>query len=158
MYGRYPITTSAIADGKIFMRTTEHSPNSPLFKGAKMIALNVTDGSEVWKISDWGNIMYGGVTPIADGFLFALNTYDSQIYSYGKGPSQLTVNAPQAAIDLGKSLIISGTVTDIAPGTKQTEWQDSPVSQQSQTKASPPMEYVYAETLTNRRHRRTGLT
>ena len=147
-YGRYPLTTSAIADGKIFMRTTEHSPNSPLFKGAKMIALNVTDGSEVWKISDWGNIMYGGVTPIADGFLFALNTYDSQIYCYGKGPSQLTVNAPQAAIDLGRSLVISGTVTDIAAGTQQTEQAGrfpNGVPAVSDASMGAWMEYVYMQ-------------
>ena len=113
-----------------------------------MIALNVTDGSEVWKISDWGNIMYGGVTPVADGLLFALNTYDSQIYAYGKGPSQLTVSAPQASIELGRSLVIGGLVTDIAAGTKQTEQAGRfpngvpVVSDESQ---SAWMEYVYMQ-------------
>ncbi len=34
-----------------------------------MRAINVTDGTEIWTIPDWGNIMYGGVTPIADGIL-----------------------------------------------------------------------------------------
>lgn len=147
-YGRYPLTVSAIADEKLFLRTTEHSPNSPLFKGAQLRALNVTNGQEVWTISDWGNIMYGGVTPIADGTLLALNTYNSQIYAYGKGPSQLTVNAPQAAIELGHSLVISGRVTDIAAGTKQLEQAGRfpngvpAVSDQSQ---SAWMEYVYMQ-------------
>ena len=147
-YGRYPMTVSAIADGKIFLRTTEHSPNSPLFKGAMMRAINATDGTEVWTISDWGNIMYGGVTPIADGILTALNTYDSQIYAYGKGPSALSVEAPKASVELGRSLVISGMVTDIAAGTKQIEQAarfPHGVPAVSDTSQSAWMEYVYMQ-------------
>jgi hypothetical protein len=147
-YGRYPITVSAIADGKIFLRTTEHSPNSPLFKGALMRAINVTDGTEIWTISDWGNIMYGGVTPIADGILTALNTYDSQIYAYGKGPSALSVEAPKASVELGRSLVISGMVTDIAAGTKQIEQAarfPNGVPAVSDKSQSAWMEYVYMQ-------------
>lgn len=33
-YGHYPILVSAIADGKVYLLTTEHSPSSPLFKSA----------------------------------------------------------------------------------------------------------------------------
>ena len=142
------MTVSAIADGKIFLRTTEHSPNSPLFKGALLRAINVTDGTEVWTIPDWGNIMYGGVTPIADGILTALNTYDSQIYAYGKGPSQLTVEAPKASIELGRSLVISGMVTDIAAGTKQIEQAarfPNGVPAVSDASQSAWMQYVYMQ-------------
>jgi hypothetical protein len=147
-YGRYPITVSAIADGKIFLRTTEHSPNSPLFKGALMRAINATDGTEIWTIPDWGNIMYGGVTPIADGILTALNTYDSQIYAYGKGPSALSVEAPKASIELGRSLVISGMVTDIAAGTQQTEQAGrfpNGVPAVSDASQSAWMQYVYMQ-------------
>ena len=147
-YGRYPLTVSAIADGKLFLRTTEHSPNSPLFKGALMRAINVTDGTELWTIPDWGNIMYGGVTPIADGVLTALNTYDSQIYAYGKGPSQLTVSAPQISAELGRTIVISGTVTDISAGTKQTEQAGrfpNGVPAVSDASQSAWMQYVYMQ-------------
>jgi len=147
-YGRYPMTVSAIADGKIFLRTTEHSPNSPLFKGALLRAINVTDGKEIWTIPDWGNIMYGGVTPIADGVLTALNTYDSQIYAYGKGPSALSVEAPKASIELGRSLVISGMVTDIAAGTKQIEQAGrfpNGVPAVSDASQSGWMQYVYMQ-------------
>jgi hypothetical protein len=37
----------------------------------------------------------------------------------GKGPSALTVSAPQASIEFGRSLVIRGTVTVISEGTKQ---------------------------------------
>jgi hypothetical protein len=147
-YGRYPITVSAIADGKLFLRTTEHSPNSPLFKGALMRAINTTDGTELWTIPDWGNIMYGGVTPIADGVLTALNTYDSQIYAYGKGPSQLTVSAPQISAELGRSIVISGTVTDLSAGTTQTEQAvrfPNGVPAVSDASQSAWMQYVYMQ-------------
>ena len=33
-YGRYPVFISTIADGKVYIDTTEHSPNSPLYKGS----------------------------------------------------------------------------------------------------------------------------
>ena len=147
-YGHFPLTVSAVADGKIYLRTTEHSPNSPLFKGAQLRCLNATDGTEIFTISDWGNVMYGGVTPVADGFLTALNSYDAQIYCYGKGPSQLTVSAPQTSIEFGHSLVINGFVTDIAAGTKQIEQAGRfpngvpAVSDQSE---SAWMEYVYMQ-------------
>jgi hypothetical protein len=92
--------------------------------------------------------MYGGVTPIADGFLTALNTYDAQIYTYGKGPSQLTLSAPQVSVKLGRSLVITGTVTDIAAGTKQTEQAarfPNGVPAVSDKSQSAWMEYVYMQ-------------
>ena len=68
-YGRYPTFISVIADGKVYIDTTEHSPNSPLYKGAMYRAINATDGTELWKIMDYGNQMYGGQAVVADGYL-----------------------------------------------------------------------------------------
>lgn len=147
-YGVYPIFASAIADGKIFFTTTEHSPNSPMWKGAKLICINATTGEEIWKIYNYGNNMYGGNTPIADGYLTFLNTYDCQIYCIGKGPSRLTVSAPQGGIELGKSLVISGTITDISAGTKQPEQAarfPNGVPCVSDESMSAWMEYVYMQ-------------
>ena len=120
-YGRYPTFISVIADGKVYLDTTEHSPNSPLYKGAKYRAVNATDGTEIWTIMDYGNQMYGGQAAVADGYLTTLNSYDSKIYSFGKGPSALTVTAPDLAASSGQAVVIRGTVTDIAAGTKQEE-------------------------------------
>jgi hypothetical protein len=120
-YGRYPIFISTIADGKVYLDTTEHSPNSPLYKGALYRAVNATTGAEIWTLPDYGNQMYGGQAPVADGYLVTLNSYDSQIYSIGKGPSALTVTAPDLGAAFGQPIVIRGTVTDISAGTKQEQ-------------------------------------
>jgi hypothetical protein len=120
-YGRYPTFISVIADGKVYLDTTEHSPNSPLYKGARFRAINATDGKEIWTILDYGNQMYGGQAVVADGYLATLNSYDSRIYVFGRGPSATTVTAPDIAATFGTPIVIKGTVLDVAEGTKQDE-------------------------------------
>jgi FOG: WD40-like repeat len=118
-YGYYPVFISAVADGKIYTTSTEHSPNSPLYTGEELRCINATTGLQIWAISDYGNCMYGGTSPIASGYLVTDNTYDQQIYCYGKGPSAMTIEAPMTDIALGSGLVIRGTITDISAGTKQ---------------------------------------
>jgi hypothetical protein len=147
-YGRYPTFISVIADGKVYLDTTEHSPNSPLYKGAMYRAINATDGTEIWKVMDYGNQMYGGQAVVADGYLATLNSYDSQIYVFGKGPSALTVTAPDIAASFGQPVVIRGTVTDIAAGTKQDEQAarfSNGVPAVSDASQSAWMEYVYMQ-------------
>ena len=147
-YGRYPIFVSVIADGKVYLDTTEHSPNSPLYKGAEYRCINATDGTELWTILDYGNQMYGGQAAVADGYLTTLNSYDSQIYCFGKGPSAMTIDAPTTAIQLGQSLVIRGTVTDIAAGATQIEQAGrfpSGVPVVSDASMGAWMEYVYMQ-------------
>ncbi len=147
-YGVYPILVGAIADGKLYLDTTEHSPNSPMWKGAKVRAINATTGAEIWSIYGFGNNMYGGNTPVADGYLTFLNTYDMQIYCIGKGPSALTVSAPDVATSFGTPVVIRGTVTDIAAGTKQNEQAarfPNGVPAVSDASQSAWMEYVYQQ-------------
>ena len=147
-YGRYPIFVSTIADDKVYLTTTEHSPNSPLYKDAQLRCVNATTGAEIWTIMDYGNAMYGGVSAIADGYLTTLNTYDSQIYCYGKGPSAITVTAPDLSAAFGQSVVIRGTVTDIAAGTKQNAQAarfPSGVPAVSDASQSAWMEYVYMQ-------------
>ena len=147
-YGRYPIFVSTIADGKVYLTTTEHSPNSPLYKDSLLRCVNATDGTELWTIMDYGNAMYGGVSPVADGYLTTLNTYDAQIYCYGKGPSALTVTAPDVAAAFGSPVVIRGTIIDIATGTKQNEQAarfPNGVACVSDASMSSWMEYVYMQ-------------
>jgi hypothetical protein len=147
-YGHYPTFISTIADGKVYLTTTEHSPNSPLFKSAKLRAINATDGTELWTILDWGNQMYGGQAPVADGVLTTLNSYDSQIYAYGKGPSALTVEAPMADIAQGSGLVIRGTVIDVSAGTQQDQQKANfPYGVPAVSDASQGewMQYVYMQ-------------
>ena len=122
-WGSYPLAVAAVGGGNIYMCTTEHSPNAPLYKGAMIRCLNAYTGEERWTLDGWGSGEQGKNMDfaLADGCLVYLNAYDMQIYSVGKGPSAITVEAPMAAITRGQSLVIRGTVTDIAAGTKQKE-------------------------------------
>ena len=147
-YGNYPIFIDVIADGKIFLATTEHSPNSPFYKDARYRAINATTGEEIWTLMGWGTGMDATYDLAADGTFVFLNTYDMQIYAVGKGPSATTMEAPMAAVTLGSSIVIRGTVTDISAGTKQKEQAARfpngipAVSDESQ---SAWMEYVYMQ-------------
>ena len=121
-YGNYPIGIAAACDGKLYLTTSEHSATQPLFRGSDLRCINATDGSEVWKILHWSAGMAAGVgVYIADGRLLSLNSYDTQIYCYGKGPSATTVSAPQNNPTLGSSVTITGTVTDQSPSGRMNE-------------------------------------
>jgi outer membrane protein assembly factor BamB len=146
-YGTYPIFIDVIADGKVFLATTEHSISSN-YKDAQIRAINASDGTEVWTLMGWGTGMDATYDRVADGFFVYLNTYDMQIYTVGKGPSQVTVSAPDLAATMGTPVIIKGTITDIAAGTKQAEQSARfpngvpVVSDESMNKF---MEYVYMQ-------------
>jgi len=104
------------ADGKLYIGSTIHSPLNPKFRGAPFICLNATTGEPLWRISLF-RCGWGCEPLVADGIIVALDNYDNRIYAFGKGPSKTTVTAPQTAISLGSSVMITGTVTDQSPGT-----------------------------------------
>ncbi len=147
-WGRYPTFVDIIADGKVYLSSTEHSPNTPLYKNALFRCINATTGEEIWTLMGYATNMYGGTDAIADGYLAFLNCYDMQIYSVGKGPSAMKVEAPTTAVTLGSSLVIRGTVTDIAAGTKQQEQAarfPNGVPAVSDASQGAWMEYVYMQ-------------
>jgi hypothetical protein len=122
VYGHYPIFVDVIAEGKVYVGTTEHSPDQPLYKGGMYACVDAFTGKEYWTFTGMGSGMYVGQNDlVADGYFVYLNIYDMQVYTLGKGASQLTVEAPLAAISQGQSLVIRGTVTDLAAGTQQKE-------------------------------------
>jgi hypothetical protein len=47
-----------------------------------------------------------------------MDTYDQQVYAVGKGPSAMTVSAPNIAVTTSTTALISGTVMDVSPGTQ----------------------------------------
>jgi outer membrane protein assembly factor BamB len=120
-YGHIPTQINAIGNGIVYLITSEHTWTTPIYKGGLARAINATDGTEIWTISgvtmEFGMMSYA----VADGFSTWFNGYDNQIYVVGKGPSSTTVDAPKASIELGRSLVISGSVIDIASGTKQNQ-------------------------------------
>ena len=149
-WGNYPIQPTCVADGKIFATYTEHSPNSPLYKGCRTRVINATDGTEIWSITGYGS-SYGGIGALsacADGYFVYSNRYDDRIYCFGKGPSAMTVNAPMDGIAMGNSVVIRGTVIDIAAGTKQNEQAarfPNGVAAVSDDSVSAWMEYIYMQ-------------
>ena len=121
-WGNYPTFIGAIADGKIYAFTNEHSPNYPLYKGESVYCINATTGQLIWKLLGMAGQSGGpGASTMveADGYLCYYNYYDNQIYTIGKGPSKLTVTSPSVGVTTSTPITISGTITDISPGSGQ---------------------------------------
>jgi outer membrane protein assembly factor BamB len=114
--GTWPFFYSFMAaDGVVFAPTGEHSASQPLYRGAKLHAIDMETGEGVWNLTGW----YVNAA-LVDGYLLTHNAYTNQMYCIGKGQSATTVTAPQTEIELGESVIIRGTVTDQSPALKDT--------------------------------------
>jgi outer membrane protein assembly factor BamB len=98
-----------IADGKIYIYNTEHTPSQPITRGWGLHCINATTGELIWKIKT-----PGAVGPISDGYM-SVSGSDGIQYVYGKGQSQTTVTAPQTAVPVGTTVLIQGTVLDMSP-------------------------------------------
>ena len=150
-WGNYPTHAAAFADGMIYTMSGEHSPNTPLYKGYRARAIDAFTGEEIWTLLDWSASGLGtSVAPVAvaDGYITFTNAYDGRVYSVGKGPSQITVTAPDTGSLLGSSVTIKGTVTDISAGTTQKEQAarfPNGVPAVSDSSMSAWMEYVYMQ-------------
>lgn len=120
-YGGYPTFINAVGNGVIYMVTTEHTVETPIYKGALARAVDAFTGKELWTLSDYtgefGSMSYA----IADGYAVFFNGYDDQIYCVGRGVSALTVSAPSAGLAFGTPVVIRGTLADISAGTKQDQ-------------------------------------
>jgi hypothetical protein len=146
-YGVYPIWqfgTQSIADGELFL-SLSRMYDPPLFENATRLALNCTNGKPVWSILSFSGRAPGAV---ADGYLVEWNSYDAQIYTFGKGPSEITASVQNSGTSLGNSVLITGMVTDTSPGTKQAvqkaNFPDG-VPCVSDADMSQWMEYVYMQ-------------
>jgi hypothetical protein len=121
-YGSWPLqgsyTGPKAADDKIFVANGEHTPMNELWRGGRLYAINATTGEEVWSIS--GTQAEASPMGVAWGTLVYLNGYDGKIYCFGKGQSSTTVSAPQTAVTLGQTIMVTGTVMDQSIGQKNT--------------------------------------
>ena len=125
-YGVWPFAGGVtVADGKIFAATSEHSPNTPLYRGEKLHVVNAETGKLVWSILGWYNQPGLGAGPIsgpavADGYLVAVNAGDNQIYCFGKGKTTTAVTASPKIAAKGSEVLIEGTVMDQSPAQANT--------------------------------------
>ncbi|HTY74308.1 MAG TPA: PQQ-binding-like beta-propeller repeat protein [Candidatus Nanoarchaeia archaeon] len=118
-FGRYPTFINAIGSGLVYLVTSEHTIETPLFKGSLNRAINATTGAEVWTLSGYTGEFSVLSYAAADGYNTWFNGYDDQVYTVGRGPSATTVEAPLTSIVQGSSLTVQGYVTDISAGTTQ---------------------------------------
>ncbi len=146
-YGVWPLwvfSGGSIAGGVWFLNVGhEYSP--PLFRGAQQIAINITNGELVWKITGFD---VTNAATIVDGYVTVLNAYDNQLYTYGKGPSAMTVTAPSVGVTTSTPIVIRGTIIDIAAGTKQDQQAANfpyGVPCVSDESMSEWMEYIYMQ-------------
>jgi hypothetical protein len=144
-YGIYPLWyTGSVCDGKLFL-SESHMYNPPLYPGAQRLAINCTTGELVWSV-----LSFCGRMPAAhaDGYMVQWNSYDSQIYTFGKGPTATTVSIQNDVITQGNSVLLKGTVTDESPGTKDSDRKarfPNGVPAIADESMSPWMEYVYMQ-------------
>lgn len=117
----WPLKLCFITDGKLYYTHGEHSPNSPLPRGAPFICLNATTGEVIWRINGaFRGAEWGGNAIIGDSIIAEWNSYDNEVYGIGKGPTSTTVTTLDDSVNVGDSLVIQGTVNDISPGLKET--------------------------------------
>jgi outer membrane protein assembly factor BamB len=113
-YQNTPLSLACIADGKIYLYSTEHSPSMPLRRDAYLWCVDTETGDLLWKIQCWANN-----PAIADGYIVTLDSFDNQIYCFGKGPSATTVSASPEISVHGSSVLVKGTVTDQCAGAQK---------------------------------------
>jgi hypothetical protein len=120
-YGNDQVQAVAVSDGKLYTSISEHSESSPLWRSPGLKCINITSGEEIWKILFWATNVR-----VTDGILTSYNTYDGQVYAFGKGPSATTVTASPKTSVHGTSVVVEGTVTDqTATGRRNVnnDWQ-----------------------------------
>jgi hypothetical protein len=151
LFGPYwPMTPQFVTDGKVYIAHQEHSPLDPKGRDAPFVALDLETGEVVFEAEGmFRSTRWGGQHIIGDSIMAAMDTYDQRVYAVGKGPSQLTVEKPQAIAELGSAMTIHGTIMDVSPGTEDIAIRmrfPNGVPAVSDADQSEWMKYLYKET------------
>ncbi|MDR2700689.1 MAG: PQQ-binding-like beta-propeller repeat protein [Nitrososphaerota archaeon] len=113
-----------VSEGKIYFGVEEHSTLEPKPRGAPFFALDAETGDLVWEINGaFRQSQWGGHALIGDSVIITQDTYDQQIYAIGKGPSAMTVSAPDVGVAVNTPVMIKGTIMDVSPGTDSKNLQ-----------------------------------
>ena len=102
-YGNYPLNIGAIAEGRIYLYSTEHSPTKPLWRGSYIRCLDANTGAELWKL-----LCYNMGMAVADGYIIAGDQYDNNMLVIGKGQTATTVSTQTFAAPKGNASAYSG--------------------------------------------------
>jgi hypothetical protein len=90
-------------------------------RGAPFLCLNATTGDLIWQADGlFRSTRWGGRAIIGDSVMVGMDTYDNRLYAVGKGSSQTTVWIEDDVVNQGDSIMIKGRVTDVSPGTMDT--------------------------------------
>ena len=115
-YGTWPFYGDpAIADGKVYAYTYEHSATQPLKRGERLYAIDDATGEVLWSIMGCNRDL-----AIADGVLVASDGYMPMMYGFAKGQTETTVSASPKVMVEGNSVLIEGTVMDMSPAQPNT--------------------------------------
>jgi outer membrane protein assembly factor BamB len=106
-----PYIRPCIADGKVYIATTEHTPTQPRIRGNMLFCLDAYTGAHIWNISGFASSQ--GF--IAEGTLMRVNENDGCMYAFSKGKTETTVDAPLTAVPKGTGVVIRGSVLDMSP-------------------------------------------
>ncbi len=138
-----------IADGKIYIGTLEHSAENPLPRGAPYIAVNASNGAEIFRVNGmYRQTRWGGNGIIGDSIIATMDTYDQRVYAIGKGPSETSIVASPKVSTQGSSVLVEGTVLDVSPGMSDSSIEmrfPNGVAAVSDESQSQWMLYVYKQ-------------
>ncbi len=145
-YGIFPLWTAyamltTVADGKIYI-SGGHLYSPPMYKGSRLYCVDALNGELIWSVLAFDPT---AAPAIADGYIVDFNSYDCQIFCYGKGPSATTISAPDTAVPFGAKVLIQGTVTDQSPGQTCLGIPAAGTPAISDDSMSPWMEYLYQQ-------------
>lgn len=116
----WPAPINFIVDGKIYLFHQEHSANTPVPRGAPAVCLDAETGEVIWR-NDGLRLgsRWGGQPIIGDSIIAGFSSYDNQVVAVGRGPTSVTISAPDISTPFRTAVTIRGTVNDISPGTQQ---------------------------------------
>ncbi len=142
----------AAADGMIYVSSQTNYRGEPMTRFNKLFCLNATTGDFLWNVT-------GAIAPtaIANGYLLGNNGDDGTLYCFGKGQTSTTINAPITEQQKGKSILITGSVSDLSPAQpntpavsddSMTEWMNYIMQNNASLVNSPPKPNGVPVTLT----------
>ncbi len=103
------------ADGKLYYSSSTEYQLMPRTRFQHLVCINETTGKFIWDLPI-------GIAPraIAQGYLLGEDIDNGIQYVLGKGKTSMTVSAPDMGVELGRSVMITGTVMDQSPGKPNT--------------------------------------